>query len=89
MLTGESLNKKTIEELVAICKNNDNPNNQLNSLYVGYVLKKRGGKCKVYSKNKKMGNDGVAGFVIFRFNEKYEDEGKIARESFEKKNQSC
>ena len=73
MITGESLNKKTIEELVAICKNNNNPNNQLNSLHVGDVLNQEDRKCKVYSKNQKLGNDGVAGFVIFTM----KDEGKI------------
>ena len=75
LLTGESLEKRTIEELVAVAKNNNNGNNQLNSLYVGHVLNEEDGKCKVYSKNNKFGNDGVAGFVIFTFNKKYEDEG--------------
>ena len=76
LLTGESLEKRTIEELVAVCKNNINQNNQLNSLYVGHVLNEEDRKLKIYSKDKnKFGNDSVAGFVIFTFNKKYEDEG--------------
>ena len=76
LLTGESLEKRTIEELLAVCKNNINQNNQLNSLYVGRVLNEEDRKLKIYSKDKnKFGNDSVAGFVIFTFNKKYEDAG--------------
>ena len=77
LLTGEFLDKKTIEDLVALSNKNDNQKNHLNSRYVELVLKEEDKNLKVYSKNSKFENNSAAGFVIYTFNRKMEDAGKI------------
>ena len=70
LLTGEKLDKKTIEELVAVCKN-ENPGqieNHLSSGYVGGMLRQEDRKCKVYKKNNVSSPNSVSGFAIYTFN---------------------
>ena len=74
---GESVDQDTINKLVDLCENR--PNNRLGPYYVWKLLSQKDRKCKVYMKNKrilsKKTNDGVAGFVIYTFEPKSEDEG--------------
>ena len=74
---GESVDQDTINQLVDLC---EDPNNQLSPSYVWNLLGQKDRKCKVYMKNKRIltqkPNDGVAGFVIYTFGKKNEDEGK-------------
>ena len=73
---GESVDQDTINVLVDLC---EDLNTQLSPNYVWNLLGQKDRKCKVYMKNKrilsKKTNDGVAGFVIYTFEPKSEDEG--------------
>jgi len=76
MFKGESIDQDTINQLVDLC---EDPNLQLSPSYVWNLLHQKDRKCKVYMKNKrilsKQTKDGVAGFVIYTFEPKSEDEG--------------
>ena len=77
IFTGEIFDEETIDQLVALC---ENQNFQVSPFYVWDLLRQMDRKCKVYMKNKRIltqkPNDGVAGFVIYTFGKKNEDEGK-------------
>ena len=69
--TGKKLDKEAIEELLA-AHGDTTAANHLNPNYVGAMLRgqipgKESQDLKVYKKNQQFQNDGVAGFMIYKF----------------------
>ena len=74
--TGKKLDKEAIEELLA-AHGDTTTANHLNPNYVGAMLRgqipgKESQDLKVYKKNQQFQNDGVAGFMIYKFRIKNE-----------------